>query len=247
MAQTVLFQARHSPPCILQFSTVIPRVRLSVPAILFALALSFASTRELRAAVDLVEQFEKEVRPVLAEQCFKCHGPEKQKGGLRMDRKAGLLSGGDSGEPALSPGKSADSSLVARIVSLDPDQVMPPKGDRLKPEQVAAIKRWIDNGAHWPDSGKPEPEAAIAKTGASPGMIITDKDRDFWSFKVPTRATTTAVKPGDRARQPIDIFIAAKLRENGLVPSPEAPRAVLIRRMSYDITGLPPTPAEVDA
>jgi mono/diheme cytochrome c family protein len=230
----------------LRFSTVIQRDRFSVPAILYALALAFLPALRLKAAVDLVEQFEKEVRPVLAEQCFKCHGPEKQKGGLRMDRKADMLAGGDSGEPAIMPGKGAESALVARIVSLDPDQVMPPKGERLKTDQVAAIRRWIENGAHWPDSGKPEPDAAIAKAGAPTGMIITEKDRDFWSFKTPIRSAVAAVKSGDWVRQPIDFFIAARLRESGLDPSPEAPRPVLIRRMSYDITGLPPTPDEVN-
>src|SRR6266446_1398407 len=115
MARPVIFQAPPSPPCILRFSTDIHRHRSSIPAILFAMALALTLAPGLRAAGDLVEQFEKEVRPVLVEQCYKCHGPEKQKGGLRLDRKGSLLGGGDSGEPAVVPGKSAESQLVARI------------------------------------------------------------------------------------------------------------------------------------
>ena len=105
-----------------------------------------------------MEQFQKEVLPVLEGSCFKCHGAEKQKGGLRLDRKQDMLGGGDSGEPAITPGKSAESPLVARITTAKPDEMMPPKGDRLTPQQIAAIQRWIDNGAHWPATDKPEPE-----------------------------------------------------------------------------------------
>src|SRR5204862_4904482 len=124
------------------------------------------------------------VRPVLEESCFKCHGPDKQKGGLRLDRKSDMLSGGDSGEPAIALGKSAESLLFSRITTTKSDEVMPPKGDRLKPEQIAAIQRWIDNGAHWPSTG--QPEADTPKTVASPSsMVITDQDRAFWSFQPP--------------------------------------------------------------
>src|SRR5439155_16780941 len=127
-------------------------------AILLAPAALFATAAGSMAAVDFAEQFEKEVRPVLEESCFKCHGPEKQKGGLRLDRKADMLGGGDSGEPAIAPGKSAESLLLTRITSTKTDEVMPRKGERLKPEQIAAIQRWSDNGAHGPASEKPEAE-----------------------------------------------------------------------------------------
>src|SRR6188474_3480179 len=93
-------------------------------------------------ADDPLAQFEREVKPVLEENCVKCHGPEKQKGGLRLDQKTSIMTGGETGEPAVRPGKSAESVLVKLVTSTDPDEVMPPKGDRLKPEQIAAIKRW---------------------------------------------------------------------------------------------------------
>jgi mono/diheme cytochrome c family protein len=197
---------------------------------------------------DLTAQFEKEVRPVLEESCFKCHGPDKQKGGLRLDRKADMMSGGDSGEPAITPGKSTESSLVARIKSSSTDDMMPPKGERLRPEQIAAIERWIDNGAHWPATGQPEPaNATAAKNATVTGLTITDKDRAFWSFQPPKHSQPVLEKPIDWPRQPLDFFIAAALEKNNLLPSPEATRTVFIRRVTYDLTGLPPTPEEVDA
>lgn len=187
------------------------------------------------------------MRPVLEESCFKCHGQEKQKGGLRLDRKADMLGGGDSGEPAVAPGKSAQSSLVARIKSIQSDDMMPPKGERLKPEQIAAIERWIDNGAHWPASGEADPATAQTKGAAANGMIITEKDRNFWSFLPPKRSEPVVTKPTDWPRQPLDYFIASRLSQNRLEPSPEASRMVLIRRLTYDLTGLPPTPEEIDS
>jgi mono/diheme cytochrome c family protein len=106
-----------------RFSAATRQCQFSSPAIPFALALIFVPAGISRAAVDLAGQFEREVRPVLAEHCFQCHGQEKQKGGLRMDRRPALLSGGDSGEPAILPGKSAESPLAARIVFSAPDEI----------------------------------------------------------------------------------------------------------------------------
>jgi mono/diheme cytochrome c family protein len=223
------------------------RSRPFLRAIFLAPVLSFSNAAISFAAVDLVAQFEKEVRPVLEESCFKCHGPEKQKGGLRLDRKADVMSGGDSGEPALVPGKGAESQLVARIKSTKADDVMPPKGERLKPEQIAAVQRWIDNGAHWPSSGEPEAAAASKPAAAPVTKVITDKDRDFWSFKTPQRSQPSVAAKTGWAKQPLDFFIASALAKNGLAPEPDAAPAVLIRRLTYDLTGLPPTPEEVAA
>jgi mono/diheme cytochrome c family protein len=198
-----------------------------------------------QAAEDLVVQFQKEVLPVLEESCFKCHGAEKQKGGLRLDRKQDMLGGGDSGEPAIAPGKSVESPLVARITTAKPDEMMPPKGDRLTAQQIAAIQRWIDNGAHWPTSDKPEPEPATL--AAALGKQITDDDRKFWSFQPPQRSQPALPQPTTWPRQPLDFFIAARLAEAKLTPTPEAAPAVFLRRLTLDLTGLPPTPEELDA
>jgi hypothetical protein len=188
-----------------------------------------------------VEQFEREVRPILTEHCFKCHGPEKKKGGLRLDERNAMIGGGDSGEPAVVPGKSGESPIIARVTSSDPEEVMPQKGDPLKPAQIAALKRWIDLGAHMPESSKPTAENS---TEATPAMVITDQDRAFWAFQPPRRSTPPAT---DWVCQPIDRFILARLRQRGLDPSPEAPREVFIRRLTFDLTGLPPTPEEAAA
>lgn len=231
----------------MQFSPATPQRHLLLRAIVLAPVTVFVLATSSFAVGDLTEQFEKEVRPLLEESCFQCHGPEKQKGGLRLDRKADMLGGGDSGEPAITPGKSTESPLIARIRSKQSDDMMPPKGERLKPEQIAAIERWIDNGAHWPAAkGEPEPVNASAQSAPVKGKIITEKDRDFWSFQPPKRSQPGSGESAGWSRQPLDDFIAARLAQNGLTPSPEASRAVLIRRLTYDITGLPPTPEEVD-
>jgi mono/diheme cytochrome c family protein/cytochrome c553 len=195
------------------------------------------------AAEDPVAEFEKEVRPLLEERCVKCHGADKQKGGLRLDTSTGVRNGGDSEEAAVVPGNSEKSPLIKRILASDAEEVMPPKGDRLKPEEIAALKRWIDRGAHWPAaqaSNEPANEAPAATT------TISDKDRAFWSFQPPRRRAPALSDDTSWSRQPIDRFILTRLRERGLEPSPEAPPAVLIRRMTFDLTGLPPTPEEVD-
>ncbi len=231
---------------IVRFSPITVRRRCFPRAILVPPVAFFAVAAGSLAAVDIAEQFEKEVRPLFEENCFKCHGPEKQKGGLRLDRKADLLSGGDSGEPAIAPGKSAESQLIARIKSSNPDDLMPPKGDRLKPEQIATIQRWIDDGAHWPAAETAKPESA-SKSGAAPsGMVITDTDRSFWSFQVPKRSQPVVAERKDWPCQPLDFFIASQLAQNGIAPAPEASRPVLIRRLTYDLTGLPPTPEELE-
>jgi len=174
-------------------------------------------------------EFTRDVRPILASSCVRCHGPDKQRGGLRLDRKGAALEGGDDG-PAIVPGDSAASPLVRLTSGLDPDRVMPPKGDRLTPEQIATLRAWIDQGAAWPASDEP----------ADP--------RDWWSLRPLSRPPVPRLAPKDapRARNPIDAFVLAKVREQGLTPTPEADRRTLIRRLSFDLTGLPPTPEETD-
>ncbi|MEO8352227.1 MAG: PSD1 and planctomycete cytochrome C domain-containing protein, partial [Chthoniobacteraceae bacterium] len=220
-----------------------PRSLFTPGRLTFALLCAAIAAR-VGAAEDPGSAFDREVKPLLAEHCFKCHGPEKQKGGLRLDAKALMLGGGDSGDPAIVTGDSAESPLVARVTSNDPDDMMPPKGERLNAGQIAALRHWIDDGAHWPGSSDADEHEEIA---TAPGMSITDADRAFWAFQRPRHHD---VPPGEQpgwAHQPIDHFVLAKLREHGLDPSPEAPRAVLLRRLSLDLTGLPPTPEEADA
>ena len=215
--------------------TILNSRKLSVAAGIAAIVAGTAG-----AAEDPLAQYEREVRPILEQTCFKCHGAEKQKGGLRLDQKEGMLGGGDSGEPALVRGKSAESQLIKLITSTNPDEVMPQKADRLKPEQIAILKSWIDRGAHLPESG------ASADTPPT-RRAITDTDRQFWSF-VPLRRSTPEIPAAAKwPRKPLDRFILAKLTERGLEPSAEASRAVLARRLTFDLTGLPPTPEEIES
>lgn len=194
------------------------------------------------AAEDGAEQFEKEVRPLLAERCYECHGPEKQKGGLRLDHKAGMLGAGDSEEAAVVPGKSAESLLVKRVLANDPDEAMPPKGKRLEPRQIAALKLWIDRGAQWPE-GKAAEEPVVAAAQSARGKVITEKDRAFWAFQ-PPRTAGPGLQSDPWCRQPLDRLVLARLREQSLAPSPAANRVTYLRRVTYDLTGLPPTPEE---
>src|SRR6266581_1356532 len=115
-----------------------------IPVLLLAVALPAMAEQPM--------DFDRDVKPILEQHCFKCHGAEKQKGGLRLDQKPAALKGGDSGEPAVVPGSAMKSHLIKLVTSDDPEQVMPPKGERLKPAEVAVIQRWVEGGAHWKDT-----------------------------------------------------------------------------------------------
>ena len=174
-------------------------------------------------------EFDRDVKPILAKACYSCHGYSEQKAGLRFDRKADALKGGDTGPPFV-PRKPADSLLIKKVTSKDDDERMPQGGDPLTKEQIDILKRWIEAGAKWPDD-----------QDANRGPL-------HWSFQpivrplVPTIANALV-----RSGNPIDAFIAAKLAAAGLQPNPETDRRTLIRRLKFDLLGLPPTPEEVDA
>jgi len=181
-----------------------------------------------------VEFFEKEVRPLLAENCLKCHGTEKQQGNLRLDHRDFILKGGDTG-PAIAPGKPAESLLI-EAVNYESFE-MPPTG-RLKPEQVATLTKWIELGAPWPDE-----KAAEA---AADGFDLEAR-KQHWSFQpiavVPPPAVADESWPSDD----LDRFLLAKLEAAGLQPAPDADKRTLIRRVSFDLIGLPPSPEQVAA
>jgi hypothetical protein len=170
--------------------------------------------------------FEKDVLPVLKRRCFSCHDERKGKGGLRLDVRSRALKGGESGKKSILPGHPDESELLKRVRATD-DTMMPPDGDRLTAAQVAALKAWIAAGAKWPD--------ALANESAA----------KHWAFIPPKRPAIPPV--GGWARNPIDHFILARVKKEGLQPSPEADRVTLCRRLYLDLIGLPPTPAEVDA
>ena len=172
-----------------------------------------------------------QVKPLFQAHCVKCHGAKKQQSGLRLDTAAAVLKGGDRG-PAVVPGKSDKSLLVIALLGKG-DQVerMPAEAKPLPKEQIALIKRWIDEGAKFPKD-----ETAGGRTGRS----------NHWSFRPIRRPPLPGVQFRRWVRNPIDLFVLARLEKLGLKPSPEADRRTLIRRVSFDLRGLPPSPREVD-
>jgi hypothetical protein len=193
----------------------------------------------LGAEPDGGEFFEKEIRPLLIEHCQKCHGGEpKIKGGLKLTSRALLLKGGDSG-PGLVPGKPDASLLVKAIRYADDDLKMPPAG-KLPDAAIAKLVRWVETGAPWPDA-----VADSAKAGGK--MVVTDEHRRWWSFQPVKAVRPPAVKDDARAHSDLDRFILARLEEKGIKPAAPADKRTLIRRATFDLTGLPPMPEEIDA
>jgi hypothetical protein len=166
--------------------------------------------------------FNHEIRPILSNRCFKCHGPDLKKAGLDLQNRQSATRQLKSGNFAIVPGKSAQSELIQRVSSPDEDIRMPPKGkaEPLTPAQVAKLRAWIDQGAKW---------------------------EEHWAYVKPRRPPLPEVRKRAWVRNGIDHFVLARLEKEGLAPSTEADRATLIRRVSLDLTGLPPTLAEVDA
>jgi mono/diheme cytochrome c family protein len=181
------------------------------------------------------EFFEKQVRPVLVEQCYKCHGPDKQKGSLRVDSRAAILKGTDDG-PIVVPGHPDQSEFIKSIKHTG-DTKMPEKADKLPDAQIAALEQWVKMGMPWPDNDGP------AKPGAS-----ADVAKTHWSLQPVKNPAPPAVKdPQHWAQSPIDQFILAKQEEKNITPSPRADKRTLLRRATFDLTGLPPTEQEVEA
>jgi hypothetical protein len=167
--------------------------------------------------------FVRDIQPIFQKSCVMCHGPQTQMAGLRLDAKQSVFA------KVVVPGKSADSHLYQRVAGIG-DVARMPMGGRLADDQVASIKAWIDQGAEWPDGVGAQVKAA----------------KTHWAFIPPKRPPLPGVKDTAWPRNPIDYFILARLEKEGLSPSPEADRTTLLRRLSLDLTGLPPTPAEVD-
>jgi hypothetical protein len=182
------------------------------------------------------EFFEKKVRPVLVQQCYECHSAaaKKLKGGLRLDSREGIRKGGDSG-PALAPGRPENSLLIKAIGYQDPELKMPPKG-KLPDAVIADLEEWVRRGA-------PDPRRAH---GPATSAIASEAGRKFWAFQRPRRTSPPPVRDRSWPRSPIDQFILAKLEANGLAPGPDADRYTLLRRVTFDLVGLPPTPEEIE-
>ncbi len=183
--------------------------------------------------------FENKIRPILAESCYKCHSLEKgkSKGGLTLDTKAGVLKGGEIG-PAVIAGKPQESPLIKAVSYHEKDLQMPPDkdgGGKLPDTAIAALTEWVKMGA-------PDPRTEDVKTKLTG---LTDKARHHWAYLPVTKPTPPTVKNSGWPRTAVDSFILAKIEEKGMLPMPDANKETLLRRATYDLTGLPPTPKEV--
>ncbi|MEO1997866.1 MAG: DUF1549 domain-containing protein, partial [Planctomycetaceae bacterium] len=184
--------------------------------------------------VTAAAHFEKTIRPILVTRCLKCHGERKQEGGLRLDSRAAVLTGGESG-PAIVPGKTERSLLLAAIQYQGLE--MPPQ-DQLSQKQVRAFEHWIATGAVWPKAiGRLRPASSA----------FSDADRRWWAFQPLRQVNIPDQTAGDATPHPIDRFIDRRLFEKGLTPGPVAEKTTLVRRLYFDVIGLPPTPEQIDA
>jgi len=196
--------------------------------LLAAPAFAETSVAPLLAGADRVD-FVKDVQPILKANCYKCHGPEKQKGLLRWDSKeSAFLHGGQSG-PEVVTGKSGDSRLIRRVTGSGGEDKMPLNSPPLSAAEILILKKWVDQGANWPD-------------GAS---VKDAKIERHWAYVKPAKAALPDVKDREWCRNPVDYFVLAKLQGQGLKPSPRADKATLLRRVYLDLIGLPPTVKEV--
>ena len=201
-----------------------------------------ASIQQTANAAQSAEFFEARVRPILAANCYECHA-EDAKGDLRVDSREGLLKGGESG-PAIVPGDPDKSLLIQAVRQADASAPRMPKGkSKLKADDIDVLVEWVRAGALWPASSKP----AGAPAAPAKVMEVTAAHRDFWSIRALSKPVVPAVKNTSWAKTDIDRFILARLEKDGLKPVPAADKLALIRRVTLDLTGVPPSPEEVDA
>jgi hypothetical protein len=194
--------------------------------------------------------FEQSVRPILVEHCHACHAKTKPKGSLRLDSLESILQGGDSG-PAVVPGKPVESLLIEAIHYRGLE--MPPKG-KLAPEKIAVLEEWVSRGTPWPGYDKSRPLESKRPDPGAASIRFTDDDRRLWSLQ-PVRSvqppalrdSSDSSSPANWSKTAIDPFILNALADRGLTPATEADKTTLIRRVTFDVTGLPPTPEEIDA
>jgi len=201
-----------------------------------------------------IEFFEKKIRPILVEKCYECHSArsKKLKGGLLLDSRDGMLKGGNQG-PALVLGSPEKSLFVRAIGWKDEDLQMPPK-QKLSEAQIADLTAWVKMGAPasadfaLATAGKPDPRTARAAAAHAKrvGMSVAE-GKKFWAYRPPVKPSLPAVRNTPWPKNDIDRFVLARLEANGLPPAPPAERPILIRRLYYDLAGLPPSPEDVDA
>lgn len=208
--------------------------QLGTSLLMWALATGPALAGPPSPSGDAVAFFESHVRPILIKACVRCHGPKKSEAGLRLDNRAGFLKGGESG-PAVVPGKP-DESRVIKAIRFKDELKMPP-GKQLPARDVDTLVRWVQAGAVWPNE-------TVSGGGLRSGPITAEEKR-FWSFQLVSAITPPAVSNRGWPLNTIDHFVLARLEKEGLRPAPDADRRTWLRRVTFDLTGLPPTDAEI--
>jgi mono/diheme cytochrome c family protein len=234
-------------------------MRMRLPSLAGVLVLGASATLHAAATAELTPEqtafFESKVRPILSSACYKCHSVEqgKSKGKLTLDTREGTLKGGENGA-VITPGKPDDSPLITAVKYLDKDLQMPPKGEKLKPDQIAALVEWVKMGA--PDPRKSDAKLVAKLSG------LTDAARHHWAYQPVKKPAVPEVKNPQWCRTPVDAFILWKLDEKSMMPGVDAgfrvdpvtgksgydelyQRGVVLRRASYDLIGLPPTTEEL--
>jgi len=171
-------------------------------------------------------EFARDIRPIFAEHCYRCHGPKLQKSDFRLDGRMEAFQGGATGQPVIAPGDPGRSLLIDRISSVDLDQRMPPEGEPVSPDQITLIRQWIQQGAPWPDE--------------------SPSDEIHWSLVPPRWPALPSNRNRHWLQNPIDSFVLARLERHGLDPADDADRVALLRRVTLDLTGLPPSPDEIE-
>ena len=216
------------------------KISIYLPALIVLLIVNFplSAQEAKKPSPQAIQFFETRVRPILVESCFECHAEKKHRGGLRLDSRSAMLEGGDQGA-AIVPGHPEKSLLIKAINHVDPALKMP-KNKKLPREQIDILTQWIKLGAPWPGGDKPAPARKAE-------FQISDKDRAHWSFQPVKRSAVPKVRNQAWIKNPIDAFILAGLEAKSLSPAPPASKQELARRLYYDLTGLPPTPQDVEA
>ena len=209
---------------------VFAALRAATPALAADAAMSTPSATDLQF-------FESKIRPILVDRCYKCHShdADKVKGGLMLDTREGLMHGGNSGV-VIYPGKPDDSTLIQAVRYKDEDLQMPPKGDKLSDAQIADLAEWVRRGA-------PDPRTLVAKGSSS---AYGGVGKAHWAFQPVKKPALPTVSNPAWCQNPVDNFVLAKLDANGMTPNATADRSTLIRRVTFDLTGLPPTEREIE-
>ena len=206
------------------------------------IALSVFGDQLIRAdefTLQQLELFEKEIRPLLIEHCLKCHGPEKQEGGLNLATREWIFQGGDSGAAVIAD-KPAESLLITAVEYLG-EPKMPPSG-KLPAEKIAHLRRWVESGAVWPKDSPLSDGTATTRR-----FEVSEKQKQWWAFQPVSDHGPPEIKTQHWIRNDLDCFVLAPLEATGSVPASETERIVWLRRATFDLTGLPPTPQEIDA